>query len=113
MPEMESPIKQPFLFQTNKVSCDCLFALWSIRERRISGLDIKFQLEALNAESGSALRMEVDILGENLEYICASSAKAGSGGRQGVSSLFPIPELERLWRQHWRLAAQETQGSYI
>ena len=66
------------------ISCALSSAEWSIRERRISGLDIKFQSGAPSAEPGSGLRMKVDILGESMVKIWAPSAKAGSGGLQGV-----------------------------
>ena len=45
---------------------------------------MKLQLEAPNAEPGSCLRVEMDIVVEDLVEVCAFSVNAGSGGWQGV-----------------------------
>jgi len=63
-----SPIlSNRFCSRQTRYRVHCLFAVWSIRERRTSGLDIKFQLETPNADPGSTLRSELDVLDEDLE----------------------------------------------
>jgi len=95
--QTESPILSNHFFSRQIRYCvRCLLALWSTRERRISGLDIK--LEALNAEPGSALRMEVDILGVTWNRFVHP--------RQGVvDRRFFQTTTRRLWRQLGQLAA--------